>query len=338
MKSEQLRPNPNVTVVGPNVLRMELPVNIPGLGHVNAYGLVDEMGVTVVDPGMPTPMSVVTLRRRLGSVGINPKRIHTLVITHSHPDHFGGVRAVVRRSGAHVIGHASFRAWWDRHASDDLGEHPTPDWYVQSAGQMPWHSAEDQSALQRLGARVAGRARGIVGAPRPDRTVVDGEELILGGRPWRVVHTPGHTLDHICLYDPVERLLISGDHVLPTITPHIAGVGSGPDPLADFIGSLDRVAALDVAKVLPAHGDPFPNLGDRVSVIKRHHDERLERLAGIVAEIGPATVRDLSRGLFSPSRWGFIAESETFAHLEHLRRAGRIVRIESGGRLLYDRA
>ncbi len=122
MKSEQLQPNPNVTVVGPGVLRMELPVNIPGLGHVNAYGLVDDTGVTVVDPGMPTPMSAFALRRRLSSVGIDPRRVHTVVVTHSHPDHFGGVRAVRRRSGAHMVAHTSFRAWWDRHASDDLGE------------------------------------------------------------------------------------------------------------------------------------------------------------------------------------------------------------------------
>ena len=177
MKSEQLRPNPNVTIVGPNVLRMELPVNIPGLGHVNAYGLVDDSGVTVVDPGMPTPMSVATLRRRLASVGLNPKRVHTVVVTHSHPDHFGGVRAVVRRSGAHMIGHTSFRAWWDRHASDDLGERPTPDWYVHQEGQIPWHSPQDQSTMQRLGSRAFERARGVVGAPRPDRRVVDGEQL-----------------------------------------------------------------------------------------------------------------------------------------------------------------
>lgn len=336
MKSEQLQPNPNVTVVGPSVLRMELPVNIPGLGHVNAYGLVDDTGVTVVDPGMPTPMSFVALRRRLSSVGIDPRRVHTVVVTHSHPDHFGGVRAVRRRSGAHMVAHTSFRAWWDRHASDDLGERPTPDWYVHEEGQIPWHSPEDEPLLRRAVAWAVERGRGIVGAPRPDRTVVDGEEILLGGRLWRVVHTPGHTLDHICLYDPADRLLISGDHVLPSITPHIAGVGSGPDPLSDFMGSLDRVAALDVAKVLPAHGDPFVDVGERVAEIKRHHEDRLERLAAIVAEIGPATVRDLSRRLFSPARWGFIAESETFAHLEHLRRTGRIVRARSGSRLLYS--
>ncbi len=57
-----------------------------------------------------------------------------------------------------------------------------------------------------------------------------------------MVHTPGHTEDHICLHDPEEAIFLAGDHVLPTITPHISGISSSPDPLASFFYSLDRVA------------------------------------------------------------------------------------------------
>jgi len=94
------------------------------------------------------------------------------------------------------------------------------------------------------------------------------------------VHTPGHTIDHLCLYDPEYGLLISGDHVLPSITPHISGVGNGADALHSYIQTLDLVAALDGVKLgLPAHGHPFADVPGRVQAIKEHHEERMEQLA-----------------------------------------------------------
>ena len=75
--------------------------------------------------------------------------------------------------------------------------------------------------------------------------------------------------------------------------------------------------------MLPAHGHPFTDLAGRVKAIKQHHEERLERLRAASAEIGrSATVNELMQHLFSERSWGRMAESETYAHLEHLRLAG----------------
>ena len=68
--------------------------------------------------------------------------------------------------------------------------------------------------------------------PTPTQTLKNGDVIELAGREWFAVHTPGHTLDHLCLHDPESGLLLSGDHVLPTITPHISGMCSGRDPCA----------------------------------------------------------------------------------------------------------
>ena len=155
------------------------------------------------------------------------------------------------------------------------------------------------------------------------------------------VHTPGHTPDHLCLYDPEGGVLLSGDHVLPTITPHISGIDAGPDPLSSFVDSLGKVTQLEgVRHVLPAHGGPFTDLHGRVEDIHRHHDERLDRLRGFLVEAGEASVVALSQQLFRPQVWGPMAESETYAHLEHLRLAGEVTRREveagtEGGTLRY---
>jgi glyoxylase-like metal-dependent hydrolase (beta-lactamase superfamily II) len=173
--------------------------------------------------------------------------------------------------------------------------------------------------------------------PRPTRRVRDGETLKLAGREWVAVHTPGHTMDHLCLHDPESGLLLSGDHVLPTITPHISGVNTGRDPLAKFVASLHRVAALgpEVRTVLPAHGHPFTDLAGRAAAIEAHHHERLEKLRAASLALGPATVETLSHELFRPARWGPMAESETYAHLEHLRLSGQAERWEDDGKAVY---
>jgi len=133
-------------------------------------------------------------------------------------------------------------------------------------------------------------------------------------------------------------VFISGDHVLPTITPHISGVGTGPDPLKAFVESLDAVAALEgVRQVLPAHGHPFDDLPGRVEDIKVHHEGRLERLRATGREFGrPASVRELSQHLFRRARWGPMAEHTTYAHLEHLRLLGQAERSVRGRRAYYE--
>jgi glyoxylase-like metal-dependent hydrolase (beta-lactamase superfamily II) len=159
----------------------------------------------------------------------------------------------------------------------------------------------------------------------PTVRVADDEVIRLGRGEWIVVHTPGHTGDHICLFDPVHGTLLSGDHVLPSITPHISGMTPEPDSLAQFFAALHRVAAIEgVTTVLPAHGLPFTDLPGRVDEIIEHHQERLALLMDIADELGEADVRGYSHRLFRERSWGPMAESETYAHLEHLRVQGRV--------------
>jgi glyoxylase-like metal-dependent hydrolase (beta-lactamase superfamily II) len=345
-KQEQEPADDAVTEVAPNVLRMQLPIRMPGLGHVNCYALLDERGAAVVDPGVPGPSSWRALNDRLGAAGLRTRDVHTVVVTHSHPDHFGGSGRLAQEAEAELVAHASFRTWSTRSDSEPCtddspggsgdateAEGPNP-W----GEPVPWGGRKFKPPWrQRLAFRIM-RTRLVPAyvSPRPTRRVRDGDVLTLAGREWVAVHSPGHTLDHICLYDPERHVLLSGDHVLPTITPHVAGIGSGRDPLADFVVSLDKVAALgEVTDVLPAHGHPFGDLAGRIAAIKAHHVERLDRVRAIAAALGPATVTDFSHELFRRERWGHMAESETFAHLEHLRLTGEAHRYESDDELVY---
>ena len=98
-------------------------------------------------------------------------------------------------------------------------------------------------------------------------------------------------------------MLLSGDHVLPTITPHIWGIGAGVDPLQRFFDSLARMHELDgVTMVLPAHGQPFNDLDGRVDAIRDHHLERLDKLRQAGRDLDGGTVEEFSQRLFAERR------------------------------------
>ena len=343
-RQEQEPAGTGITEVAPGILRSQLPISLPGLGHVNCYLLEDERGVAVVDPGLPGPRSWRALVDRLKRAGYSPRQVHTVIVTHSHPDHFGGAGRLRDTYGAEVISHRSFRTWFDPdedEAVSEGGEDGGPSASAVSpwGRQMPWRAdATFEPPLSRrlkFGLYRTALKR-YMRTPAPTRRVDDAEVITLARREWVALHTPGHTNDHLCLFDPVNGIVLSGDHVLPTITPHISGLVAGADPLTEFFGSLDKVAGLDgVGCVLPAHGHPFTDLPGRARAIRAHHEDRLETLRAAARELGSGSVEDYSQRLFKPRSWGQMAESETYAHLEHLRATGEVESRDERGTLRY---
>jgi len=343
-RQEQEDAQTQVTEVAPNILRMQLPISMPGLGHVNCYALIDDEGAALVDPGLPGSPTWKALGDRLKQAGLRPKNVHTIVVTHSHPDHFGGASRFVKESGAKVIAHRNFRfglpqdkpevSVEDLAAQREAGDAgdapaesetpPTPQRFGPWGGPTPWGGERPRPPLAQRMRWTMMRMSGGGFVPEISDPVEHGNVLRLAKRDWFVLHTPGHTEDHICLHDPEHGVFLGGDHVLPTITPHISGISSSRDPLASFFYSLDRVAEISgIKQALPAHGHPFSDLRARTEAIKRHHFERLDKILEISRDLEKATVEAVSKKLFRERSWGAMAESETYAHLEHLRLAGR---------------
>lgn len=364
-RQEQESAQEEVTEVAPNVLRMQLPVWMPGLGHVNCYALLDDEGATLVDPGLPSASSFRALEDRLRQASLRVEDCHTVLVTHSHPDHFGGASRVLDRSNGKLIAHHAFHlgmtappkpevAVDDLHAHEDAeagqrvpedegrahAHKPFAPSRSFSRGPSPWGGDMPRPPFKmrmRWGMlRLMGKM--VMNFPTITHPTVGGDVIRLGRREYFIVHTPGHTEDHICLHDPVDEVFLAGDHVLPSITPHISGLSSNPDPLQAFFDSLDTAAELEqVSQVLPAHGHPFEDLAARCQAIKKHHDERLGKVKEIGRELGPATVNAIMRRLFKARSWGPMAESETYAHLEHLRLLGAGDRHkDTKGQLIYE--
>ncbi len=329
-RQEQEPASDEITEVAPGVLRLQLPIELPGLGHVNCYALEDERGFALVDPGLPDEKSYNTLCDRLAAADIPLARVHTAIVTHSHFDHFGGVFRLREDTECDVLTHEQFRSLINEReaneSEDSLDLELATDEELEAMRDKwrrptPWGTHLEPPPISEIRKfATQGRKRRAFALPEPSLTVVDEEVVMLARREWVAVHTPGHTGDHVCLYDPVEGVLLSGDHVLPTITPHIGGMSAVADPLEQFFSSLRRMHELEgVSTVLPAHGHPFPDLGGRADEIIEHHLERLDHLREFAAEDLPrGTVHQFMQRLFKERSWGGMAESETYAHLEHL--------------------
>jgi glyoxylase-like metal-dependent hydrolase (beta-lactamase superfamily II) len=364
-KQEQEPASAEVTEVGPGVLQLQVPIQFTGLGHVNCYALLDDRGATIVDAGMPGRATWQALRARLRDAGLKVGDVHTVIVTHSHPDHFGSAGRLAHEAGAELITERRFHTWLEPKASwaSASGSHggaPDACADIIEGAIAPENADQDRPVEDDTGfMKGAMRETPWGGSPIPHRNVwfmrlarwhllpglrppiptrrvVGGDELTLAGREWTVVHTPGHTGDHVCLYDPEERLLISGDHVLPTITPHVPGLSPLADPLGSYLASLEGLKDLGpVDRVLPAHGRPFEDLPGRIDAIVAHHAERLVRLREIGLLIGRGSVVEFSQHLFREAMWGMMAESETYAHLEYMRIRGDAERVNESGRATY---
>ena len=161
-----------------------------------------------------------------------------------------------------------------------------------------------------------------------------GDEIMIGGRSWRMIEGGGHSPEHACLYCAEAGLLISGDQVLPRISPIVGVWPQQPEsePLSLFLDALTRLRDLPAdTLVLPSHGLPFRGLHTRIDELLAHHEERLERTLTACAH--PVTALEVLKVLFKREldahQMGF-ATAETLAHLHHLMKKGTVTRALGG--------
>jgi glyoxylase-like metal-dependent hydrolase (beta-lactamase superfamily II) len=175
-----------------------------------------------------------------------------------------------------------------------------------------------------------------------DRVVSDSDEVEAGEFKFRVIATPGHAPDHMCLHAEEQRWLFAGDHLLRNITPNVGF--NDPlleDPLADFEASLHRTRELVTTWVLAGHGTPFRDAGERSAAVIHHHERRADRVRSIVQNQA-LTAYQVTQALFGQRRLSHdqrhLAFTETLAHLVYLHRRGVVNATEHDGLVTYTSA
>jgi len=165
----------------------------------------------------------------------------------------------------------------------------------------------------------------------PDVLLEDGDKPEVPGWDLSAIWTPGHSPGHLCFWEPRNRLMLSGDHVLPRITPNIPfHPQAATDPLGDFLASLDKLDDYDCDEVLPAHEHRFVGLSSRVRELIEHHEARFVEILAAIAE-GQDTTWEIASRMKWSRPWdrieGFMrraAVGEAMAHLRALEARGAV--------------
>jgi glyoxylase-like metal-dependent hydrolase (beta-lactamase superfamily II) len=290
-------------------------------GHVHAYLLPADDGFTLVDTGLGLPDARERWAEKLR--GVDVRRI---VVTHFHPDHIGAAADVAELTGAEVLeselDYRQCRLVWGN-----------PDWPGRIAAWFRENGVPAPVADELLG---TGQVYAGFIRYASDPTPLAAGERVDG---WEALAFPGHADGQLGLHR--DGVLIAADHVLDPISPAIGLYPeSRPDPLGDYLDSLEHVVELEPRIALPGHGDPIGSPAERARQLIRHHRERLRRTAAALGP-EPRTGYEVSLALFGldlkPSARRF-AVAEALSHLERLVAEGGAVKSGADGAISYTPA
>lgn len=313
----------------PGIWRLRLPLPWPGVPHCNAWAIASGDGIVMVDCGMHEPGSEAHLDRALAQVNLRVETTRLLVCTHAHADHYGQAATVVDRAGCELWMHPDHS-----HMSKAVSD---PAAALERRIEVARTSGVPAAPLAAWAAAQEGSKYGVARYVAPDRELHTGVEITSDLGPWTVHETPGHAPSHVCLFQPDRRILISGDHVLGRVS-LFYDYGYSPDPVGEFLESLNVVDDLDARLCLSGHGRTFTDVGGHIAASRALVAERLDAAERALTD-GAATAFDVIPAVFgdqvTPETAGWWL-TETLCYLTRLEAVGRVGRLP-GDEELPDR-
>jgi glyoxylase-like metal-dependent hydrolase (beta-lactamase superfamily II) len=325
-----IEPSQQVSQVADDLWCLSCPVPFD-VGSVNVYLLLGDP-VTLLDTGTRLNFSVEDLFALVRRTGTDPASIQQLILSHRHIDHFGLGAAVKEQTGCQVV-------------SSYIDGPFMADWQGMAVGSRDLFRRSGRAFgipddLFQVNEQWAKNILMMAGSVDSDRLVREGDVIVAGGRNLRVIECPGHTEGLITFFEEATGVFLANDHVLQHITPNpdvydydVDHLRSG---LPDYIDSLNKVRDLPVSVVLPGHGFEMTDLAGRVDEVLFHHEQRADKIAGIVAE-EPRNIFEVVNVVWPTlkERDAHLAVREIIGHMILLEREGRVTKDWDGDVLVY---
>jgi len=276
MAEERKRPEaPRSEKVLPGIWRLRLALPWPGVPHGNVWAIEADGGIVLFDTGIGGEGRMRQFDLALAGAGFGLEDVKLLVCTHSHTDHYGLAAPIVAGAGCELWMHPA----WEhvRLLADD------PAAALEQRLEVARQSGVPVAGLERYRERSDNSDNGIDAIVEPDRELLPGVEVETDLGTWQVYETPGHAPSHVVLHQPERKLMISGDHLLGR-TVLFFDHGHSPDPIGEFLASLDRVEPLEVDLCLPGHGRPFRDPKAKITEARRQVAELLEKTRDALGE------------------------------------------------------
>ncbi len=290
--------------------------------HCNAWALRSDDGIVLVDTGYAGEDGTRQLEQAMAQVGLALADVRLVVCTHAHSDHYGLAGPIVDIAGCELWMHPA----WEhvRGVAED------PDAALDRRIEVARQSGVPRAALERYRETRQGQGIGIARTVAPDRELVPGVEVETDAGAWQVHETPGHAPSHVVLHEPESGLLLSGDHLLGRVSLFFDH-GHTPDPVGEFLTSLDRVEKLETTLCLAGHGRPFREVRGKIRANRVEVEEHLGWVRGAL-DGEPRTVFEVVPELIgaenlnaATAAWGL---QMTLAYLEYLVLAGELSEVE----------
>lgn len=286
----------------------------------NIYVIDDGEQYILIDTGSGMERPNADLLAGFTAIGehlgrsFSPADIGTILITHGHIDHFGGLPFLRQYTAAPAGVHVLDRRVLSNHEERMVFAYRRLETFLEGAGV----SAEERVVLMSVYLFSKTYYRST-----PVQFLLEEGRPTVGG--FGVFHVPGHCPGQVCLL--VDDVLLTADQVLSRITPHQAPESITLNMgLGHYLDSLDKVAALPGVRLgLGGHEDPIDDVPGRVAAIRAAHDERLGKVMDICRT--PQSIAAISRALFGhvDSYHVLLALEETGAHVEYLHQRGELM-------------
>jgi glyoxylase-like metal-dependent hydrolase (beta-lactamase superfamily II) len=308
----------------PGIWRLRLPLPWPGVPHGNAWAVAHDGGIVMFDTGMGGKGRLRQLDLALAQAGFGVEDVRLVVCTHSHTDHYGLAGSIVKEAGCELWMHPR----WEhvRPLAEDSAA------ALEARIEVARQSGVPPAALERYRERrEEDDETGIDILKAPDRDLVPGVEVETDLGAWQVYETPGHAPSHVVLHQPERRLLISGDHLLGR-TVLFFDHGHSPDPVGEFLSSLETVEKLDVGLVIPGHGRTFRDPEAKIAESRRQVEELMGKVRAALAGGEEKPAFEIVEEIIGPEMVKTPASAWVLqivlSCVDHLAIAGEVERVE----------